>query len=72
MMTSCDIVAFPPQFLNVDKEDVEAEIADSAILVGSDHKFLLVLEGTHVSFGAAGADADDMGGGIHFVAFEEG
>ena len=72
MMASTDIITFPLQFLNVDEEDVEAEIADSAILVGGDHKLLLILEGTHVSLGAVGADADDMRGGVHFVAFEEG
>ena len=60
------------QFLDVDEKDVEAEIANSTILVGGDHKFLLIFEGTHVSLGAAGADADDMGGGVHFIAFEEG
>ena len=71
-MVSTDIVAFSLQFLDVDEEDIEAEIADSAILISGDHKLLLILEGTHISLEDVGADADDMRGGVHFVAFEEG
>ena len=71
-MATTDIVAFPLKFFDVDKEDIEAEVADFTVLVSGDHKFLLILKGTHVSLGVAGADADDMRGGVHFVAFEEG
>ena len=72
MMTSTDIVAFPLHFFDVDKEDVEAEVADFAILVGCCYELLLVFVLIEVYSGISGCDSDNMRGGIHFVAFDKG
>ena len=71
-MASADIVAFPLHFLDVDEEDVEAEVAYFAVLVGGGDELLLVFVLVEVDSGISGGDSDDMRGGVHFVSLEEG
>ena len=71
-MASADIVAFPLHFLDVDEEDVEAEVAYFAVLVGGGDKLLLVFVLVEVYSGISGGDSDDMRGGVHYIALDEG
>ena len=71
-MTSNYIVAFPLHFFDVDEEDVEAEVADFAVLVGCGYELLLVFVLIEVYSGISGCDSDNMRGGVHFVALDEG
>ena len=71
MIASTDIVSLSLHFLNVDEEDVEAEVVYFAVQIGGDDDFLFILKLINVCFSATWGNSENMRGGIHDVTLEK-